>query len=511
MPNVAFKRPELKAREKEYETLKDCISGSVAVKAAGTTYLPKPNAEDASRANKVRYNNYLMRAVFYNVTKRTVAGLVGQMFYRDPVIEVPQQLEAIVEDTTGEGVSLVQQAKKVANWVLPLGRAGLFIDYPKTDGNVTVADLETKGIQPTIKPYEPWRIINWRTKKRGALSVLSLVVLEEDYVTSDDGFEMKLGTQWRVLKLTAGPNEVDVYSVEVWRKTDGTNFRRVDVAMPLNGAGQPFSDIPFVFIGSENNDSDVDNPPMYDLADLNIGHYRNSADYEEAAFIVGQPTPVVSGVSQEWADRYFKGGVGLGSRAVVPLPVGGKAELLQAAENTLPFTAMEHKERQMVALGAKLAEQKQVQRTATEASQEEAGEQSVLATVAGNVSLAFEWALGWCCEYIGIDDTDVKFEVNTDFELTKMTPAERQQTVAEWQAEAITFSEMRAALRKGGPATLTDEEAEAELRNAIPLPTQPGGERDPNAAQDPDEDDEGDEGDDTGDKPPAKKPAPKAK
>jgi len=69
MPNIAFKRPELTARLPEYDIIRDCVAGSIAVKAATIKYLPRPNNQDKSRANLARYNNYIGRAVFYNVTR----------------------------------------------------------------------------------------------------------------------------------------------------------------------------------------------------------------------------------------------------------------------------------------------------------------------------------------------------------------------------------------------------------------------------------------------------------
>ena len=48
--------------------------------------------------------------------------------------------------------------------------------------------------------------------------------------------------------------------------------------------------IPFTFIGATNNDHTIDDAPLLPLAELNIGHFRNSADNEESSFVVGQPT-----------------------------------------------------------------------------------------------------------------------------------------------------------------------------------------------------------------------------
>lgn len=247
---------------------------------------------------------------------------------------------------------------------------------------------------------------------------------------------------------------------------------------PTDFRGQTLKRIPFFFVGSVNNDPSPDYSPMYDLCDLNIAHYRNSADYEESCFMVGQPTPVVMGITQQWSEQVLKGTMQLGSRGVIPLPVGGDAKLLQAEPNTMPFEAMQHKERQMVAMGAKLVEQRNVQRTYGEAQLEEASESSILAASAKNVSAAYKQALVICSSFVG-SDSEVKYELNTDFPASRMGPDELKQLVEMWQQQAITTSEMRDGLRKAGKATLDDEEyaaaIETEPRPGLPALTNPGG------------------------------------
>jgi hypothetical protein len=176
-------------------------------------------------------------------------------------------------------------------------------------------------------------------------------------------------------------------------------------------------------------------------------------------------------------DEVLKGGVRLGARSAVPLPEGGTAGLLQPNPNTLPFEAMQHKEKQMVALGAKLIEQKNVQRTLGETKIEETSESSILSTVTHNVNHAYETALEWCATFLGVKVVegegvgDIEYKLNTDFPAAKMTPDDRAQLVAEWQTSAISFSEMRAALRRAGVATLGDTEVQAEIAaNPPPKP-----------------------------------------
>ena len=470
MPNVAFIRPELSKLLPQYYLIRDCLSGEPTIKGARTVYLPMPNAEDQSKENKARYESYVKRAVFYNVTRRTLNGLVGQVFMRDPVIKVPSLLNTVVENASGTGVNLIQQSKKTLSLTLAYSRAGLLVDYPETpEGGATVADLEAGRVRPTITTYSPQEIVNWRLTERGAEEILSLVVLAESYTFADDGFEMKNAAQFRVLKL----DENGEYLMEVWSepqpsswngdKTPKGNFQLSKQIRPKGADGNPLREIPFMFVGSENNDPAPDNPNLYDLASLNVAHYRNSADYEESCFIVGQPTPVLTGLTEEWVKDVLKGTVAFGSRGGIPLPVGGDAKLLQAGENTMIKEAMEAKERQMVALGAKLVEQKQVQRTAFEAKVEATSEGSTLSSTAKNVQAAYAWALEWCALFVGVPTTGIIFELNTDFDIARMTPEERGQAIKEWQGGAITFEEMRAVLRKSGTATEDDAKAKEAI------------------------------------------------
>jgi len=464
MPNVDFHLPEIRAYMPMYQLINDCVAGSIAVKGKGVKYLPKPAPADLSKENGLRYDQYRERAVFYNVTRRTLGGLVGQMFDQEPIIKLPEALKVLETDATGTGIGIVGLAKGLARSVVSKGRGGLFVDYPDAAEATTLQELEENGVRPTINYYKPEQIINWRVEARGAEEVTTLVVLKEPYVIKDDGFEQVKRTQWRVLKLT-GLRGTDgqltgksAYSCEIWRDNRTAPWKTFN---PTDAAGNPLNDIPFKFVGAENNDPDIDEPPMFDLADLNVAHYRNSADYEETCYVVGQPTLVLAGLTAEWYKDVLGGRVDFGSRGGVPLPVGATAELLQVQENTMAFEGMGHKERQMVALGAKLVEQKQVQRTATEAGIDANNETSTLVSSAENVSAAMTWAIEVAGQYAGT--TGGEFTLNTEYELNTLSPGEQKEVIATWQAGAISWTEMRTRLRHGGLATQDDKTAKKEI------------------------------------------------
>lgn len=179
----------------------------------------------------------------------------------------------------------------------------------------------------------------------------------------------------------------------------------------------------------------------------------------------------------------MKGVVQMGARAAVLLPANSSAGLLQASPNSMPFAAMQHKEAQMVALGARLVQQQAVQRTALEASQEGASRSCVLANISNNVSEAYTKALGWARSFLTptqSGDSGIKFRLNDDFRSATMSAQERAQLVAEWMSGALTDEEMRENMTRCGIATedfdtwLTKKEEQALTKPVAGLPAAPG-------------------------------------
>ena len=457
--NVSYVRKELQEKLPYYTLIDDCLKGAQAIKSKKTIYLPIPN-EQENQIDDERYKNYLNRAVFYNVTARTLSGITGLVYLKDTNYKLPALLESLKIDCTGEGISLAQLSKRALRWGMSFGRSGLFADYPQLGDAVTVDEIKTGAVQPVFRLYRGDEIINWRTKTIRGKVVLSLVVLKERYVEDKDEFVSREYFRYRVLKLTDG-----VFTVEV---IDPRKSKSEGIITPKDSNGDIFNHIPFFFIGSENNDPETDHPPIYDLAVLNAAHFINSADYEESVYTVGQPTVWYSGVTEEWATNVLGGKVYIGARGGLPLPEGGQAGILQVAPNTLAKEAMDQKEKQMLALGAKLVQETSGNRTtATEAQLNDASETSILVNVAKNVSDAFTAALRFACKYVGSDENEVEFALQADLEITKMSSQEIMALVKTWMDGAISRTELRYNLRKGGIAHGVEKDMIKEIEEEV--------------------------------------------
>ena len=470
-PNVGFTRLEVSRKLSKWNLVDNCVEGQEAVKAQGETYLPKPDGNLDPAKNASNYNKYLTRAVFFPSTARTLDGLVGQVFAKQINTDLPASLSSLVNDVDGAGTTLEQQAKQTLETVIKKGRAGLLADFPtlETGTVVTRADVESGRVRPRVILFQPEQIINWREMTVGGETQLSLLVLKETKDISTDKFEVEIAPRWRVYELGESGVEVSIWKLKdesdlAFREESIEYEMEVEPAFVFGSDGLPLQKIPFSFVGALNNDSTVDDPPLYPLASLNIAHFRNSADYEQSLFIAGQPTPVFTGLTDQWVTDHIRGQVMLGSQNAVSLPPGSSAELLQASANSMPMEGMMHKEELMKNIGAKLVEPGVANGTATEAEIREAGETSILSSVAKNISAGYEMAFKFCSMFgEPVEPEAILIELNSDFSMLGLSAGERQEVMTAWQAGVLTWAEAREVYRRKGIATTPDDEARAAI------------------------------------------------
>lgn len=462
----------------KWTLLRDCDQGASKIKAGKTKYLPMPNPEDESTENQSRYKAYLTRANFVNFVGHTKEGMTGMIFRKETNIELDPALEYMKDNINGDGLTADQMIKDVTDDNLLIGRYGLLADYPPAPSGLTKAQVEGSGLMATIKPYPAESIKNWRTITVGAVTKLSMVVLcEPTEVVSDDGFEVEVKDYHRVLllkdfdgKLIYVQNLYDennnLLGSKIGETEEGDPIVDPDI-IPKKSDGSTWNIIPFQFIGAVNNDSSVDKSPIYDIAEINIAHYRNSADYEESCFMVGQPTPYMAGLSQSWVESNFKDGVMLGSRGFLPLPEGGSAGLVQADPNQMPQKGMEIKEQQMIRIGARLIQDVGGVETAEAAKIRFAGQNSKVGTIINNVESAFKRAFEWAGMFMGASK-EPEVKINKELYDKTLDPQMVMAQIALLDRGVIAKPDLQDNLRSGGliRSDRTNEEIDAESESS---------------------------------------------
>jgi len=401
-------------------------------------YLPIPDATNCSAENLFRYAQYVQRASLFNATKRSEQGMTGMVFSRPIEAVLPASVQYLLNDADGSEVGLEQQAQEVLNDILETGREGLLVDFParSADNPVTIQDAEKLGVRSTIVMYKAETILDWDSIKVNAASKLSFVKLAETVTKRDESniFAMVKTKQIRVLLLNSEGN----YEQRIYSDSED----EYETRNPVDANGLPFKYIPFFFIGSVNNRPNVDPAPLIEIAEVNLAHYRNSADFEESTFIVGQPMLVIAGLTDAWAEKYFADGIGAGARGAVLVPEGGSANFIQVQPNSMPADGMAIKSKQMVELGARLITDGGTAQTAEAARIKHSADASVLKVIVRNMIQAYIDAIAAVLQFQSGTEEEIVFSINTNFFTSKLSAMEIQAYVAAWQAGAFDKAEL---------------------------------------------------------------------
>lgn len=418
----------------KWERCEDTSAGRDAILQAKDKYLPR--LKDQSEED---YTSYLVRATFYNATWRTISGLVGMVLRKPPVITVPDLVVPMLDDITMSGVPINAFAQTILEEAIEEGRVGILVDcppvYAEGVNTPTLADSIAQNIRPTMQMYDAKSIINWRTGLVNNKNVLTLIVLEESEEVIVDDWTSKTEKRWRELALVEG-----VYRVRRFKREADKDIQIGNDIFPKLG-GKTMKHIPFQFIGVDDITPDIDEPPLIDLVDMNLAHYRVSADYEHGCHFTGLPTPVVSGYVNE--DKSEKLYIGSSHAWVFPDP-SAKASYLEFSGDGLKSLVenLQNKEKQMAVLGARMLEQKlRGVESADTASIHRKGEESMLAAVAQTVSMGVVNALRWFVEWAGADNSNIAFDFNKDFYPVPMTAQMLTALLSGWQMGAPGFSD----------------------------------------------------------------------
>jgi len=436
-----------------WKRCRDVIEGEDAVKTEGTLYLPKP-----SGLNGEEYQNYKLRALFFNATRRTLGGYLGMIFRKDPEVAVPGVIEPYLNDVTLSATTFPDFCRYVTSEILSVGRAGVLVDVQD--------ERVASGRRPYFVPYAAEQIINWRTDTRDGKEILTLVVLSETMTEpGDDEFTDKEYQQYRVLDLaTADENGQPLssprYRVRVYREVSEEKESAIALqyeAFPTFANGDYLDFIPFVLWGAEGYDAAVQPPPMLDLISVNLSHYLTSADLEWARYWVAFPGIFVCGIDTEQKLTIGGGRIWKFENPETTVgTIGGESRNFEALES-----ADQNKKRMMATLGARLLEEQKADSESAETVRlRQSGEQSTLQSIANLTAYAIAQALRWMAQWSGANPDDVTLRFNSEYVAPKMDPALLAQLLSAVQAGQMSFETFYQNLVRGGVAreNITAEE-----------------------------------------------------
>lgn len=452
------KHPDYRAYEPDWELMRDAYRGERVVKTKGTRYLPYTSSqiEDGAGTNDSRavgnqaYNAYRMRARFSNFVRESVQMAIGMMHSQPAEFILPSSMEQI---KSARGESLQVLLRRIHTEQLVSGRIGLFVDLPQNPP----PDKD----MPYIATYLPERIINWDSESDP--EELNLVILNETEYERKADFTWETERKHRVLVLgEARPNELTGRYRQALVRGDEQSFSEQLLREP-SWRGRTLDYIPFFFANSCDITSDVDEPPLLDLANMCMTLYRMSADYHQNLFMQGQDTFVTIGGAFDEKDR-----VRTGAGARLDLPENGDAKYVGVTSQGLTEQreALIMYEQRAGTMGSQTLDSVSRERESGDSlKMRVAARTADLHQVADAGALALEHALKACAEFMGENPDSVEVRANHEFgemPLTGQTMVEM--ATARNLGFPISAKSMHELAKKRRMTTLTLEEEMAAAR-----------------------------------------------
>lgn len=421
IPSINYDRMSVK-----WELINDLLGGTKAMQAAGEKWLPSEPAESLTS-----YDARLSRSILYNGFRDTLQKLKNRPFTRSITItELPEGISYLETDVDGNNKTLETFVKEVLENLIKYGVAHIFVAHSEIPeiGNgaeTTIADEIEMGARVYLINMSPKDLIGWQASKINNKVQLTQIRQEEVVIESDGKY---------------GDNEltyINVFNIDTWeRHLQKSNNK--DVYELVDGGGSSFGSIPLVTIYANETGFMSADPPLVDLAWLNLTHWQSYSDQRNILRFSRFGLLFGKGLPNEMIE---KGTLELGpTRAYL---VGNPDADLKYVEHT--GKAIEAGSRDIEDIETKmrvLGNQPLIKETPNTATAEKLDENrtvSQLQSWVRSLERGINQALQFACEWRGITPSeDMQVEIYNDFEANILGGTDKELLLKMRQAGEIT-------------------------------------------------------------------------
>lgn len=385
------------------------MGGTQTMRKAGKKYLPQePNESDKA------YDVRLRRSTFFNAYKKAVRTLVGKPFSEPLKTEgFTPELEEIIKDVDLTGRSLQSFAKDVFFHSIKDGITFILVDFPSLDGPVSVTEQRRNRIRPYLVQIDCRRIIGWRYEIINGQQVLTEVRITETIERPDPEDDYNTIPVQRVRLLRRD-------SYEIWELQ--RSLENKQEYMLVETGVITLGEIPLVAVYTNREDFFVAQPPLLDLADLNIEHWQSRSDQSTILHVARVPILFGAGIPGDESGEIT---IGPNSFTRVENP-SARLEYVEHSGKAIEAGRQEiiDIEQRMKILGMEPLVKNQIQ-TATEKSYDRDDFDCELAQMVASLEEGLEHALEYCAKWLG-QDYQGDIEIFDDFaiDLSSVTDLE---------------------------------------------------------------------------------------
>src|SRR3954451_6256090 len=211
--DVTTRHIDYLAHEMQWQRCADALGGTDTIKANARAYVPR--TRDHVQYPET-YDEMIARSSYTNFVARTVDGLDGLVFRKDPSITVPPRYKPRLENLNNSGDNATTFAKKVCREVISYGRVGIMIDaLPKEQQRYESA----ASMLPYLVMMRAQAITNWRIRTVDGQQEADQIVLHEFY-DEPDVFGSVIRNRYRVLEL----DEQNRYRVRIFEQSSEGDY-----------------------------------------------------------------------------------------------------------------------------------------------------------------------------------------------------------------------------------------------------------------------------------------------
>ena len=313
--------------------------------------------------------------------------MTGRVFFNPiDVADVTETVQALFDDVDLVGNNLDVFASRWFYSALAYGCSFALIDFTRVEAVKSRAEEKALNARPYwvhIKPHQVLGIKTARVNGKQAITQFRYVVNEQ---VEDGEFGVKT------------VKHVYVYEIGKVRKfSEAEGEFRFESELQLTAQNRPLDFVPVVpFITKRNELTNAIEPPLMELAYLNVKHWQSQSDQDNITNIAR--VPLLAIYSNDEVKQLAIGG------SAVHLPTGSSMQFVEHSGQAIAsgVESLKDLEEQMKTAGAKLLTKTALAMTDSQARDEAGKEISQLRLLANRFEDAIDLALEYTGHWLGI-------------------------------------------------------------------------------------------------------------
>jgi hypothetical protein len=267
------------------------MGGTAEMRAKARTYLPQETGESDGE-----YVNRLSRSFLFNAFRRTIGTVTGKVFSKPLVLgkDVPDEIKGYTEDIDLAGRNLDVFAVDLLNDAMQTGLSHILVDMQRkletfdAFGNPrppTRQEEAAAGMRPYFVHVKAENLIGWRSETINGVQTLTQIRVRECVPVPDGLFGETTVNQVRVIYR----DRFELYRPNV---TNGS-YEIIQQGPVTFGA------IPLATYYTNRTGFMRAEPPLQDMADLNVAHWQSSSDQKNILHFARVPILFRAGFTQK--------------------------------------------------------------------------------------------------------------------------------------------------------------------------------------------------------------------